>query len=82
MLYSIFTYDCLSCHESTQILKLADATTVLGRITNSDESECRDQMEKRITWCSENNLNLNLNNKNTNKLGILRERHFLPSRLF
>ena len=82
MLYSLFTYDCLSYHESTRILKCAYASTVLGRITNSDESECRDQVEKRITWCSENNLNLNLNNKNTNKLGILGERNLLPSRVF
>ena len=38
MLYSLFTYDCVSCHESTQILKFADDTTVLRLITNADES--------------------------------------------
>ena len=41
MLYTLFTYDCVSCHESTQILKCAEDTTVLGLITNSDESEYR-----------------------------------------
>ncbi|KAK2181536.1 hypothetical protein NP493_393g00014 [Ridgeia piscesae] len=46
MLYSLFTYDCVSCHESTQILKCADDSTVLGLITNTDESEYRDQVNK------------------------------------
>ena len=59
MLYSNFTYDCASCHKSTQILKFADDTTVLGLITNSDESECRDQVNKLINWCGENYLELN-----------------------
>ena len=60
MLFTLFTYDCVSCHESTLILKCADDTTVLGLITNSDESEYCDQMNKLISWCSENNLELNV----------------------
>ncbi|KAK2177965.1 hypothetical protein NP493_570g04007 [Ridgeia piscesae] len=54
MLYSLFIYDRASCHESIQILKFADDTTVLGLITNSDESEYRDQVNKLISWCSKN----------------------------
>ena len=46
MLYSVFTYYCVSCHESTHILKCADDTTVTGLITNTDESEYRDQVNK------------------------------------
>ena len=42
MLNSLFAYDYVSCHESTEILKCVDDTTVLGLITNSDESEYRD----------------------------------------
>ena len=53
MLFSLFTCDCVSCHESTQILKYADDTKVLWLIGNSDESEYRDQMNKLISWCSE-----------------------------
>ena len=68
MLYSLFTYDCVSCHESTQILKFADDNTVLGLIINSDESEYYDQVNKFITWCSENNLELNV--KKTNDCGF------------
>ena len=26
-LYSVFTYDCISCHESTKILKCSNDTT-------------------------------------------------------
>ena len=49
MLYSLFTYDCVYCHESTQILKYPDDTTVLGLVTNSDESMYRDQVNKLIS---------------------------------
>ena len=61
MLYSLFTHDCLSCHVGTKILKFADDTTVIGLITNSDESEYRDQVNKLISWCNDYNLELNVN---------------------
>ena len=61
LLYSLYTYDCVSCDESTQILKFADDTTMLGFITNSDESEYLDEENKLIRWGSENNLELNIN---------------------
>ena len=57
MLYSLFTHACLSCHVRTKILN----TTVIGLITNSDESEYRDQVNKLISWCNDNNLELNVN---------------------
>ena len=61
MLYSLFTHECLSCHVRTKILKFADDTTVIGLITNSDEPECRDQVNKLISWCNDNNMELNVN---------------------
>ena len=61
MLYSLFTHDCLSCYVRTKILKCSDDTTVIGLITNSDESENRDQVNKLISWCNDNNLELNVN---------------------
>ena len=61
MLYSLFTHDCLSCHVRTKILKFANDTTVIGLITNSGESEYRDQVNKLINWCNDNNLELNIN---------------------
>ena len=50
MLYSHFSYDCVYCHESTQTVKFADGTTLLGLITNFDESDYRNQMKKLISW--------------------------------
>ena len=61
MLYSLFTHDCLSCHVRTKILKFADDTTVIWLITNSNESEYRDQVNKLISWCNDNKLELNVN---------------------
>ena len=37
---------------------------MLGLITNSDDSEYRDQMNTLISWCRENNLELTLNKTN------------------
>ena len=42
-------------------LKCADDTTVLGLLTNSDESEYRDHMNELFSWSSEYNLDLNIN---------------------
>ena len=61
MLYSLSTHDCLSCHVRTKVQKFADDTTVIGLITNSDESEYRDQVNKLISWCNDNNLELYVN---------------------
>ena len=61
MFYSLYTHDCLSCHVRTKILEFDDDTTVIGLITNSDESEYRDQVNKLISWCNDNNLELNVN---------------------
>ena len=58
--YTLFLHDCAYCHKSNQILKFADDTTVQGLIANSNESEYRDQVNKLINWCGENNLELNL----------------------
>ena len=80
MLYSLFTHDCLSCHVRTKILKFADDTTVIGLITNYDESEYRNQVNKLISWCNDNNLELNVN-KTKEMIVVLGERNLLHSRL-
>jgi len=48
-----FTPDCLFCHVRIKILKFVDDITVIGLLTNSDESEYRDQVNKLISWCYE-----------------------------
>ena len=37
-LYSLFTHDCVAKHYSNAIIKFADDTTVVGLITNKDET--------------------------------------------
>ena len=81
MLYSLFTYDCLSCHVRTKILKFADDTTVIGLITNSDEFEYRDQVNKLISWCNDNNLELNVNKTKEMIVDFRRKKSSPPSLL-
>ena len=79
MLYSLFTHDCLSCHVGTKILKFADDTTLIGLITNSDESEYRDQVNKLISWCNDNNLELNVNKTKEMIVDFRRKKSSPPS---
>ncbi|XP_077979368.1 uncharacterized protein LOC144434757 [Glandiceps talaboti] len=60
MLYSLlFTHDCVTVSDNNFIIKFADDTTVGGLITN-DETSYRNEVNSIITWCSENNLELNV----------------------
>uniref|UniRef100_A0A674NYU7 Reverse transcriptase domain-containing protein n=1 Tax=Takifugu rubripes TaxID=31033 RepID=A0A674NYU7_TAKRU len=58
-LYSLFTYDCRPVHGSNSIIKFADDTTVIGLISNNDETAYREEVERLTTWCANNNLVLN-----------------------
>jgi len=60
MLYSILTYDCVALYENTVVVKFADDTTVCGLISQNDETNYRAQVESTVSWCSENNLTLNV----------------------
>eukprot|EP00061_Rhincodon_typus_P003483 g20201.t1 len=42
------------------IQKFTDDTIIVGRISNIDESNYRREIEGLVTWCSENNLSLNV----------------------
>ena len=42
LLYSLFTHDCMARHDSNTIIKFADDTTVVGLITNNDETAYRE----------------------------------------
>ena len=61
LLYSLHTYDCAAKFPSNSIFKFADDTTVVGRISNNDETEYRNEIENLVNWCSNNNLSLNVN---------------------
>ena len=58
-LYSLFTYDCTPTHGSNITVKFADDTTVIGLISNNDESAYREEVQHLTVWCANNNLALN-----------------------
>ena len=59
LLYSLFTNDCTPVHGSNTIIKFADDTTVVGLISNNDESAYREEVRHLAEWCAGNNLALN-----------------------
>ena len=61
VLYSLFTHDCGVTHISSSIIKFADDTTVVGLITNNDETVYREDVRALTEWCQEKNLSLNVN---------------------
>jgi hypothetical protein len=42
LLYSLFTHDCTTRHNSNTIIKFADDTTVVGLISDNDETAYRE----------------------------------------
>jgi hypothetical protein len=60
LLYSPFNHDSMAKHTSNAI-KFANDTTVVGLITNNDETAYREEVRALGVWCLENNLSLNIN---------------------
>ena len=44
LLYSLFTHDCMARHDSNNIIKFADDTTVVSQITDNDETAYREEV--------------------------------------
>uniref|UniRef100_A0A3P8NNR5 Reverse transcriptase domain-containing protein n=1 Tax=Astatotilapia calliptera TaxID=8154 RepID=A0A3P8NNR5_ASTCA len=59
LLFSLYTNCCTSTHQSVKLIKFADDTTVIGLISDRDESAYRREVERLVSWCSHNNLVLN-----------------------
>ena len=59
ILYTLFTHDCVASHIDNTILKFADDTAVIGRITGRDEEAYRREVASLVSWCEDNNLTLN-----------------------
>uniref|UniRef100_A0A8C6MBW7 Reverse transcriptase domain-containing protein n=1 Tax=Nothobranchius furzeri TaxID=105023 RepID=A0A8C6MBW7_NOTFU len=59
LLFSLYTNCCTSSHDSVKLIKFADDTTLLGLISDGDESAYRREVERLVYWCSSNNLELN-----------------------
>ncbi len=49
------------CFSTNHIIKFADDTTVVGLITNNDESAYRREVAQLTEWCKIHNLSLNTN---------------------
>ncbi len=60
LLYSLYTHDCTATHSSNVIVKFADDTTVIGLITDNDETAYRGEVSTLTKWCQENHLSLNI----------------------
>ncbi|KAF7655017.1 hypothetical protein LDENG_00062100, partial [Lucifuga dentata] len=56
----LFTYDCAAKHSSNIIFKYADDTTILGLITDNNETAYREEVKALNSWCQDNNLSLNV----------------------
>ncbi len=60
LLYSLYRHDCTATHSSNVIVKFADDTTVIGLITDNDETAYRAEVSALTKWCQENHLSLNI----------------------
>jgi hypothetical protein len=61
LMYSLFTHDCVAKHDSNTILTFTDDTTVVGLITDNNETAYREEVRDLAVCCQDNNLYLNVN---------------------
>jgi uncharacterized protein YneR len=59
LLYSLFTYDYVAVHDSNTISKFAGDTTVVGLITDDNETAYKEEVRDLAVWCQDNHLNIN-----------------------
>ncbi|KAK3519597.1 hypothetical protein QTP86_003186 [Hemibagrus guttatus] len=59
LLFSLYTNGYTSGHQSVKLLKFADDTTLIGLISDGNESAYRGEIDRLVSWCSTNNLELN-----------------------
>ncbi|KAI2668505.1 hypothetical protein H4Q32_005238 [Labeo rohita] len=60
LLFTLLTHDCTAKFSSNHIIKFADDTTVVGLISNNDETQYREEVAQLAKWCRANNLSLNV----------------------
>jgi hypothetical protein len=58
LLYSLFTLNCVAKHDSNTIIKFVDNITVVGLISDNNETAYR--VREVAVWCQDNNLSLNV----------------------
>ena len=60
LLFSLYTSDCRSSNESCSIVKFADETVLIGLISDDVSSKYVDEINKFVTYCKINFLELNV----------------------
>ncbi len=60
LLFTLLTHDCTAKFSSNHIIKFADDTTVVGLISNNDETHYREEVAQLAEWCGANYLSLNV----------------------
>uniref|UniRef100_A0A3B1KH12 Reverse transcriptase domain-containing protein n=1 Tax=Astyanax mexicanus TaxID=7994 RepID=A0A3B1KH12_ASTMX len=81
LLFTLLTHDCTPAHTSNLFVKFADDTTVVGLISNNDESHYRSEVSRLASWCKHNNLSLNT--EKTKEIVVdFRRTHTLHTPLF
>ncbi|KAI3363641.1 hypothetical protein L3Q82_001273 [Scortum barcoo] len=60
LLFTLLTHNCTPSHSSNLLIKFADDTTVVGLISNNDETDYRSKVSRLALWCEHNNLSLNV----------------------
>ncbi len=60
LLFTLLTHDCTPSHNSNLFIKFVDDTTVVGLISNRDETNYRSEVSRLAGWCRDNNLSLNV----------------------
>ncbi len=63
LLFTLLTHDCTAKFSSNHIIKFADDTTVVGFISNNDETHYREEVAQLAEWCGTDNLSLNVGKK-------------------
>ncbi len=59
LLFTLLTHDCTAKFSSNHIIKFADDTSVVGLISNNDETHYREEVAQLAEWYGANNLSLN-----------------------
>ncbi len=54
LLFMLLTHDCTAKFSSNHIIKFADDTSVVGLISNNNETHYREQVAQLAEWCGAN----------------------------
>ena len=60
VLFALYTADCRSTDESCPVVKFADGTELVGKISNDEDAIYHKQTENFVNWGDKNYLYLNV----------------------